>query len=272
MTSPLADRAIAILAAAAALGLTACSSSMAQDTAHPGALAGPVLVELFTSQGCSSCPPADKVLSDLGSDPKRTGEVIPLAFHVDYWDYIGWKDPFASATWSNRQRSYASAMHSTRIYTPQLVVNGTDHLVGSNRSGVDDAIAEARCKPALGTLAVTVEPVPEQPDKLRAVIAFAPAPDAPEGSWALMAALYENGVDTRVGRGENGGRKLHNDHIVRALTRACTVKDARKAQTCQALFDVDAAWKPDHLGVAAFAAHPETLQVRAAGVARPSAR
>lgn len=260
-------RSLLATAALALLVLTACTPTMAQDTdtnTNTNTASGPVLVELFTSQGCSSCPPADKVLSALGSRQ----DVIPLAFHVDYWDYIGWKDPFASPSWSNRQRDYATAMDSTRIYTPQLVVNGRAHLVGSNRSGVDDAITEARKKAPLGELKVALEPVADKRGRLRATIAWKPAPGA-AGSWSLMAALFENGLDTQVGRGENGGRKLHNDHIVRLLTRACTLEDASRPQTCEVFFEPRDGWSADHLGVAAFAQHPKSMEIRAAGVTRP---
>ena len=95
------------------------------------AAGGPVLLELFTSQGCSSCPPADRLLTRLAGDRKLAGQVIPLSFHVDYWDYIGWQDPFASPRWSERQRQYGRAFHSNRVYTPQLVINGRTECVGS---------------------------------------------------------------------------------------------------------------------------------------------
>ena len=96
----------------------------------------PVVLELFTSQGCSSCPPADAVLSKLGRDEKLAGRVIPIAFHVDYWTYIGWADPFSSADWTARQNEYARALKADSLYTPQLVVNGATHLNGSDEAGV----------------------------------------------------------------------------------------------------------------------------------------
>ena len=97
--------------------------------------AGVAVIELFTSQGCSSCPPADRLLSRLASDPRYAGKVIPLSFHVDYWNYIGWTDPFSSADFSQRQRAYAQrAFRSHRVYTPQVVVNGRDECVGSGEN------------------------------------------------------------------------------------------------------------------------------------------
>jgi len=127
----------AVLSVFAVLALFALTVSVlaggAAARALPGATSasGPVVVELFTSQGCSSCPPADRLLSKLSRDPRLAGRVIPLAFHVDYWDYIGWRDPFASPRWSQRQKDYARVFRSNRIYTPQLVVSGSTEGVGS---------------------------------------------------------------------------------------------------------------------------------------------
>ena len=118
---------------------------------------GPVVLELFTSQGCSSCPPADRLLSKLGSDPKLAGRVIPLAFHVDYWDYIGWHDPFDAPRWSQRQQAYARAFHSNRIYTPQLVVDGHSECVGSEESEVLRRVRDALAAPLRSTTRVQVE-------------------------------------------------------------------------------------------------------------------
>jgi hypothetical protein len=115
--------------------------------ADPQRSGGPVVIELFTSQGCSSCPPADRLLTRLAQDSKLAGQVIPLSFHVDYWDYIGWQDPFASPRWSERQRQYGRAFRSNRIYTPQLVVNGRTECVGSQegvvRRQIEAALAAA---------------------------------------------------------------------------------------------------------------------------------
>ena len=122
---------------AAAWALVGCEAS-AHATSVPDR--SPVLVELFTSQGCSSCPPADRLLLDLAADEDL--DIVPLAFHVDYWNYIGWKDPFSDAAWSDRQRAYAAAARSHRIYTPQLVFDGREHHVGrseaQSRAAIDD--------------------------------------------------------------------------------------------------------------------------------------
>ncbi len=106
----------------------------------------PVVVELFTSQGCSSCPPADEYLGEM----TMRGDIIPLAFHVDYWNYIGWTDPFASKQMTHRQKAYSRVLGQRYIYTPEMVVNGTTQEVGSNRHGVEALIEAARKAPPSG--------------------------------------------------------------------------------------------------------------------------
>ncbi len=254
-----------LLAALPAALAASCSQGAAEPppaTPQTPPDAAPVLVELFTSQGCSSCPPADQVLSDLGRDPA----IIPLAFHVDYWDYIGWKDPFASPAWSNRQRAYAQAMGTSRIYTPQLVVSGREHLVGSNKKGVQQAIQQARATPTIATLQVQQRPDPQDPQRIAVTVTVTPRQGVAKEAHELFVALVEDGAATQVTRGENTGRTLRNDHIVRALTKSCTLlpNDA-SPRTCEATLAVDPAWKPEHLRAVAFAQHPGTRHVAAAG-------
>jgi hypothetical protein len=169
----------------------------------------PVVVELFTSQGCSSCPPADDLLRRIAADPKLRGKVIPLAYHVDYWNQLGWRDPFSAREWSQRQGDYVQAMKLNGSYTPQMVVNGAKEMVGSNATAVYAAIAEeSRRKPA-GEVRVTIE-------RGEAVVHAQAAGPGLE----LVIVTFENGAAaTKVARGENSGRTLTNDAIVRTLTR-----------------------------------------------------
>ncbi len=147
-----------ILVIAAAVLVTGRQHTAGDGDRH-AAGADPILVELFTSQGCSSCPPADRLLSRL-SAAAQGGEtaVIPLSFHVDYWNYIGWTDPFSSAEWSERQRSYAESFDSGRVYTPQLVVNGRRDCVGSNEQRVREEIERAERQRANGRLELELSP------------------------------------------------------------------------------------------------------------------
>lgn len=118
--------------------LTACGQSNNNKTNSKSN--GVVVLELFTSQGCSSCPPADKILADftLKNNPK----IIPLAFHVDYWNNLGWKDPFSKAEFSNRQREYAQNFDANNVYTPQLIINGKHEIVGNNESGIEKLVSK----------------------------------------------------------------------------------------------------------------------------------
>jgi hypothetical protein len=163
----------------------------------------PVVVELFTSEGCSSCPPADAFLGELTKRPA----IIPLAFHVDYWDYIGWKDPYASPAFTQRQHDYVAALGLHMPYTPQMVVDGRTDVVGSERDDVEAAIGKAG---AQAKLAVAIE---KDGAGYRAVIPAAAAP--PGGPATVWLALFDSQRETRVARGENGGRTLKEYNIVR---------------------------------------------------------
>jgi len=165
----------------------------------------PVVVELFTSQGCSSCPPADALLGELA----RRDDVLPLGFHVDYWDRLGWKDPYASAAATGRQRRYARLLDSASIYTPQMVVDGRTEMVGSYRAEVLQAIAAARA----AAVAVPVE-LAARDDGLRVRVA---AGDDTTRHATLWLVGFDRHHETQVGAGENGGRKLAEWNIVRGL-------------------------------------------------------
>jgi len=169
----------------------------------------PVVVELFTSQGCSSCPPADALIHDIANDPALRGRVIPLAFHVDYWDSLGWRDPFSSAEWTQRQARYARTMHLSSAYTPQAVVNGTRGFVGSNRSALNAALEKASSEKSRTEITLTARR--EGNSLIADIHANVAANDD------LMLAIVEDGVTTKIEHGENAGRTLTNDAIVRKL-------------------------------------------------------
>ena len=169
----------------------------------------PVVVELFTSQGCSSCPPADELLGELA----EREDVIALSLHVDYWDYIGWKDPYASPQYTERQRRYAEELGLHYIYTPQMVIDGRHNIVGSRRGEVLDAI-EASLKQGK---AVDVSFVAQNGG--RVIIPAGPAPDRGATIWLVV---YDDVIDTDVKRGENAGRTIRNAHVVRRLERLGT--------------------------------------------------
>ena len=168
---------------------------------------GVALVELFTSEGCSSCPPADAALADLVADDEPG--VLALSFHVDYWNRLGWRDPFSSAEISARQRAYAPTLDG-RVYTPQAVVNGTEGFVGSRRTQLGAAVQRALATPA----SVTLSPSAKRDGET--VTVATDVEGAPQGA-VLHVALVQKRAATDVARGENGGRRLEHVHVVRAM-------------------------------------------------------
>jgi len=223
------------------------------------------VVELFTSQGCSSCPPADRLLAKLAHDPKSQGKVIPLSFHVDYWNSIGWQDPFSSARWSDRQKIYgARAFHSNRIYTPQVVVNGRAECVGNDERQVMGKIGDALNQEPAGRVTLALDPL--TPDghltiKVGAKMAHA----AGTGDLDLWVAIYESGLSTSVKAGENASRVLRNDRVVRRFEKALTLPAAAGSEkSAEIVLGIDKRWKQDAIGVAAFLQNPSTLAIEGA--------
>jgi hypothetical protein len=161
---------------------------------------GPV-VELYTSQGCSSCPPADALLGELA----RRDDVVALSFHVDYWDYIGWKDTLALPANTERQKSYAEALKARRVYTPQMVIDGAAHEVGSNRDGVLSELARARSRPRLD---IRLE------RENGHVILRLPAGEA-NGDATIWLVRYDTVQPVEIDRGENRGRTIVYHNVVR---------------------------------------------------------
>ncbi len=226
----------------------------------------PVLVELFTSQGCSSCPPADRLLSRLGDGGlPGGGEVIPLSFHVDYWNYIGWTDPFSSKAWSDRQRRYARALRLDTIYTPQFVIDGAVQVVGSDAEEILREIGRA----ANGGPGVVIDLEPPRISEAKLEVRLSSRVDRSIAADALelMVALFEKRLVTSVSRGENAARTLANDYVVRELRRALEIEGRPGPERRASVeLDLDAAWKIADLGVAAFAQDPANLRIHGAAV------
>ncbi|NJM34680.1 MAG: DUF1223 domain-containing protein [Rhodomicrobium sp.] len=191
--------------AAGALFLTAASETLrASEQTHVDVL------ELFTSQGCSSCPPADALIQEIS---KREG-VIALSLPVSYWDHLGWKDTLAKQDYNERQRGYAEARGDRDIYTPQLVVNGIAHVVGSRRDAIDAALRSTRRSLKSAWVAVSVR---RDGDTLTVDTAGAPEGSAFR-SGKLWLAAYSSSVTVAIGRGENHGRQVTYTNVVRTLT------------------------------------------------------
>lgn len=190
------------------------------------AVTQPVVVELFTSEGCNTCPPADELVRKLAKEqdarPAGSPGLIILAFHVDYWDKLGWPDRFATSSASERQRSYARALQRKNaerdgggVYTPQMVVGGAVGFVGSSEARARHEIKQPRATTGAESIRVRVgDRKPGEPVKLELTLAGLPA-DAD-----VLAAITEDGLSTSVKRGENAGVTLHHDRVVRTHTIA----------------------------------------------------
>jgi len=194
-----------------ALGAVVALARPAAAQETPQAQDRLTVVELFTSQGCSSCPPADAFLGEL----TKRADLLPLSLHVDYWDYIGWKDPFADARHTSRQRAYAERFGLRYVYTPQMVIHGNAQATGSDRRQVLSSIEATRSLPHI--------PVKLQPGSGNGVILVtiegggeaAPAPQAAD----VLLVIIDSEHKTAVKRGENRGRTLSNVNVVRSMTK-----------------------------------------------------
>jgi len=215
---------------------TACSVTSGMRTA--------ALVELYSSEGCSSCPPADRALNALhtGAGPAL---VVPLALHVTYWDRIGWRDPFGQSRFDARQRTLLDAQHLQVAYTPQFFVAGSE-LRGWS-SGLANTIAAINARKAPVTLTLASRPTATG---VALDARVAPAPGADLRSAALYLAVTESGLDSQVLRGENGGARLHHDAAVRVLLGPVPVVHGT-AQWHQDVV-VPAGWRREHLQAVAF--------------------
>jgi hypothetical protein len=191
------------------LVILAAGASHSAPTAPPDH--GIALVELFTSEGCSSCPPADALLERLATDAATSGRhIYCLSFHVDYWDHLGWKDRFSSAAFTERQGEYAKRLGATSLYTPEMVVNGTDEFVGSDRNAAESAIRDALSRSEEASLKL------EATAKGHDVSARCQVAHLPAGAVVNVAWVDAHATSKPSG-GENDGRALRHVNVVRDL-------------------------------------------------------
>jgi hypothetical protein len=188
------------IAFAAVLICTASMMPLPANAGEPRAV-----VELFTSQGCSSCPAADKVLGELSRDPT----LVTMSLPVDYWDYLGWKDTLALHGHSTRERAYADTRGDREVYTPQVVVNGIMHVLGSDKAAIEQAIAQTRRNAAPLTLPVTVTVAGGK------VSVNVPAADGAPNNAEVWLCPISGKVQVAIGRGENRGRTIAYINVVR---------------------------------------------------------
>jgi len=196
------------------------------------------VIELFTSQGCSSCPPADRRMGELAKDPS----LVTMSLPVDYWDYLGWKDTLALHGHSNRERAYASTRGDGQVYTPQVVVNGVVHVLGSDKVAIEQAIAQTRSNAAPLTVPVTMTVADGT------VTVTVPAAAGTHNSGEVWLCPVTGKAQVAVGRGENHGRTLTYTNVVRGWVKlgdwkgeaqTFTLPVAKIADADFALKDVD---------------------------------
>jgi hypothetical protein len=197
------------------------------DAPMSAAIRVPVIVELFTSEGCSSCPPADRALKFLAEQqPIPNAEIIPLAFHVDYWNNLGWQDKFSSAAFSRRQELYVSRFGIEGSYTPEMVVDGRDEFLGSDTGRAAKVIADA-VKDRKGSVTLKLDG-----DSIIASISSLPE----HHPSTVFLAVTEDGITSQVKAGENGGQTFTHTSVVRSLsTLGLIEKDANSFEAKVAL-------------------------------------
>ncbi len=217
----------------------------AECTSRSGANTVPLL-ELYSSEGCSSCPPADKWVSSMVASGFSTDKVVPLVFHVDYWDYLGWKDVFAKAAYSERQRRAAAIGSSAFVYTPQIMLNGVDYRGWQSSSRFEQSISEIQKSGAKADLGIDL--ATSEGKTIIHVSAQTIKPNSAK-TWDAYIAVYENKLKSNVNAGENSGRELKHDYVVRELYGPYKLNDqGLLLQTVNLNQD----WKNRDAGVVAF--------------------
>jgi hypothetical protein len=253
-------------AAAALLGSIAANA--AECSATSGARRVPLL-ELYTSEGCDSCPPAERWINGLPARGLAPDRIVALAFHVDYWNYLGWADPYARPEFSGRQRAAAQRKTARFVYTPQLLLNGKDYRRGSLRDDLPERIAAINREAPPATISLKLTYQADQPLTANGEAVVQQAARRP--GTAAYLALYENRLATQVLRGENRGRRLEHDFVVRELAGPFPL-DGQGAARYDHGFRLDRAWKRGDLHVAAIVQHEgsgEVLQALALGRCAP---
>jgi hypothetical protein len=236
-----------------ATSLTLCAfqpnSFAAECSAKSGVQTVPLL-ELYTSEGCSSCPPADKWMSGI-----KTDKVTPLAFHVDYWDYIGWKDKFSKSEYSDRQRKGAAFAGAGFVYTPQFVMNGRD-FKGWDNSRLNESIEKNQKLASRANLSLNAVTLENGAISLKASAQTTKPTDTKNSD--VFIAIYENKLVSQVKAGENSGRELKHDYVVREFFGAYQINNQN---TFSKDFNLSAEWKKRDAGAVIFVQNSQTGEI-----------
>ena len=238
----------------AALSLAAGAQAMQCAATSP--LTTTALVELYTSEGCDSCPPADRWLSTLGAKGYAPDRVVPIALHVDYWDYIGWKDPYAKQAFSARQRKMASLARAAVVYTPQVLLQGRDFRPWGS-GAFEREVAKINARPAKARISLLLDTPPGNAFEVEAAAELENA--VPPENMALYLGAYENKLLSEVRAGENRGKTLPHDFVVLQWAGPLEFQGHRLAAR-QALPLLPKA-VPAHSGVVAFVQNRATGEV-----------
>ena len=216
-----------------------CPVAMADKQIKSGEYRAAV-VELYTSEGCSSCPPADEFLSKIGKT-READQIIPLAFHVDYWDYIGWEDPYAKAEYTQRQRKVAKVNKQNSIYTPEFVVDGAE---ARGSRGVTKQVKRAHKNLAEADIELNLSAVMD--GQLTANVTIDNLKYEGKDKPQVYLAIYESGLSSEIKAGENRGRYLNHDYVVRYLSKAQNTGEGEMHS-----FDITLApeWNRDEIGL-----------------------
>lgn len=228
----------------------------------------PVLVELFTSEGCSSCPPADQLLQRIEKQNASGAPIIVMSEHVDYWDYLGWRDPFSNEQFSNRQRDYGRVFRNNGVYTPQMVVNGRVEFVGSDADAASREVRKASIRPSATVRVTPLEIETLEGGKRVATVQLAVG-ELPQMSsndeLEVMLAVTETGLRSKPRSGENRGESLGHTGVVRTLVKAGKVEMPGFA--AKAKVTIDPAWQLPSLRLVAFVQEKKSRIVWGAGQA-----
>ncbi|WP_085315351.1 DUF1223 domain-containing protein [Derxia lacustris] len=256
--------AVSLLHRSAALAIAGLATIAAPFAANAACVANSgatttALVELYTSEGCSSCPPADRALGKLDAALAPGAAAIPIALHVDYWDSIGWKDPFAQAAFGARQSWRVGVLHQRTVWTPHFFVSGGE--LRDWREKLRDQVRQINATPARASVRLDARLAADG-----ALNVDASAATTAGTHPALYVAVTESGLTSKVARGENGGATLHHDHVVRSLIGPIDFADGKAALSQR--IKLPAEWNRDGLALVGFvedAANGQVLQAATTG-------
>ena len=239
----------------AVLAMSMATAQAAQCSARSGERTV-ALVELYTSEGCDSCPPADRWLSSLGPRGFAPDRVVPIALHVDYWDYIGWKDPYARQAHTARQRKMARLARAAMIYTPQVLLQGQDYRAW-NSMAFEQVVSKINAQPAKARISLSLDTRRANAFEVEAAAELPGAPPSPDA--ALFLGAYENKLVSEVKAGENRGKSLPHDYVVLQWAGPFEFKAGRLAERRVLPLLPKAVLR--HSGVAAFVQNRATAEV-----------